>query len=104
MGKSSPKPPPAPDYAAAAKEQGAANLDAARLTARISNPNISTPYGGQRVTFGKSVFDEAGYNKAMEAYKKQLADYEAQKAAGVSTGGPAGGFPGGDYYGMEGRG
>jgi hypothetical protein len=108
MGKSSPKPPPAPDYAAAAKEQGAANLDAARLTARISNPNISTPYGGQRVTFGKSVFDEAGYNKAMEAYNKQLADYDARKAAGVSTGGPAGGFPGGDYYGdfsgMEGRG
>jgi hypothetical protein len=104
MGKSSPKPPPAPDYAAAAKEQGAANLEAARLTARISNPNISTPYGGQRVTFGKSTFDEAGYNKAMEAYNKQLADYEAQKAAGVSTGGPAGGFPGGDYYGMEGRG
>jgi hypothetical protein len=51
------------------------------------------------------VFDEAGYNKAMEAYNKQLADYEAQKAAGVSTGGPAGGFPGGDYFGgMEGRG
>lgn len=105
MGKSSPKPPPAPDYAAAAKEQGAANLEAARLTARISNPNVSTPYGGQRVTFGKSVFDEAGYNKAMEAYNKQLADYDARKASGVMTGGPAGGFPGGDYYGdMEGRG
>jgi hypothetical protein len=105
MGKSSPKPPPAPDYAAAAKEQGQANLEAARLTARISNPNISTPYGGQRVTFGKSTFDEAGYNKAMEAYNKQLADYEAQKASGVMAGGPAGGFPGGDYYGdFEGRG
>jgi len=83
MGKKSPKPPPAPDYAAAAQAQGAANLDAARLTARISNPNISTPYGGQRVTFGKSVFDEAGYNKAMEDYNKQLEAYNQQQIEGA---------------------
>jgi len=99
MGKSSPKPPPAPDYAAAAQAQGAANLEAARLTARISNPNVSTPYGGQRVTFGKSVFDEAGYNKAMEAYNQQLADYEARKSSGVMTGGPMAGGIYGDFYG-----
>lgn len=78
MGKSSPKPPPAPDYAAAAQAQGQANLDAARLTARISNPNINTPYGGQRVSFGKPVTNEAAYNKAMEAYNQAVA---AQKAA-----------------------
>ena len=83
MGKKSPKPPPAPDYAAAAQAQGQANLDAARLTARISNPNVSTPYGGQRVTFGKSVFDEAGYNKAMEDYNKQLEAYTQQQAGGT---------------------
>jgi len=77
MGKSSPKPPPAPDYAAAAQAQGQANLDAARLTARISNPNINTPYGGQRVSFGRKVTDEAAYNKAMEAYNQALA---AQKS------------------------
>lgn len=77
MGKSSPKPPPAPDYAAAAQAQGAANLEAARLTARISNPNINTPYGGQRVSFGKPVTNEAAYNKAMEAYNQAVA---AQKA------------------------
>lgn len=99
MGKSSPKPPPAPDYTAAAQAQGQANLDAARLTARISNPNVSTPYGGQRVTFGKSVFDEAGYNKAMEAYNQQLADYEARKSSGVMTGGPMAGGIYGDFYG-----
>ena len=99
MGKKSPKPPPAPDYAAAAQAQGAANLEAARLTARISNPNVSTPYGGQRVTFGKSVFDEAGYNKAMEAYNQQLADYEARKSSGVMTGGPMAGGISGDFYG-----
>ena len=83
MGKKSPKPPPAPDYAAAAQQQGQANLDAARLTARISNPNVSTPYGGQRVTFGKSVFDEAGYNKAMEDYNKQLEAYSQQQIEGA---------------------
>jgi hypothetical protein len=83
MGKKSPKPPPAPDYAAAAREQGQANIDAARLTARISNPNVSTPYGGQRVTFGKSVFDEAAYNKAMAEYNQQLEAYNAQKTQGL---------------------
>jgi len=77
MGKSSPKPPPAPDYAAAAQAQGAANLEAARLTARISNPNINTPYGGQRVSFGKPTTNETAYNQAMAAYNKAL---EAQKA------------------------
>ena len=77
MGKSSPKPPPAPDYAAAAQQQGQANLDAARLTARISNPNINTPYGGQRVSFGKPTVNESAYNKAMEAYNQAVA---AQKA------------------------
>jgi hypothetical protein len=105
MGKSSPKPPPAPDYAAAATAQGAANLEAARLTAKLSNPNVVTPYGSQTITFGKPVFDEAGYNKAMEEYNKRLADYDARKAAGVMTGGPTGGFLGGDFLGgMEGRG
>ena len=83
MGKKSPKPPPAPDYAAAAQAQGAANLEAARLTARISNPNVSTPYGGQRVTFGKSVFDEAAYNKAMEDYNRQLQEYTAEQTQGL---------------------
>jgi len=100
MGKKSPKPPPAPDYAAAAQAQGQANLDAARLSARISNPNIATPYGGQRVTFGRSVFDEAAYNKAMEAYKQQQSAYDARKAAGVSAGGPMAGA-GGDFYGGD---
>ena len=51
MGKRSPKPPPAPDYMGAAQQQAQANIEAARTTARLSNPNISTPLGGQRVRF-----------------------------------------------------
>ena len=106
MGKKSPKPPPAPDYAAAAKEQGAANLEAARLTARISNPNISTPYGGQRVTFGRETFNQAAYDKAMADYNKQLEAYNAAKAGGAPGAGQPtmGGIgtpeydPRGDYF------
>ena len=82
MGKKSPAPPPTPDYAGAAQQQGQANLDAARLTARISNPNIQTPLGGQRVTFGRKQFDKTGYDAAM-------AQYNARQAQGApATGAP----------------
>ena len=84
MGKKSPTPPPAPDYAGAAQQQGQANLDAARLTARLGNPNIQTPLGGQRVTFGRKQFDKSGYDAAM-------AQYNARQAQ--ATGAPATGAP-----------
>lgn len=90
MGKKSPAPPPAPDYTGAAVAQGQANLDAARLTARLSNPNISTPLGGQRVTFGRSVFDQTGYEKAMSDYQKQLDAYNQAKEGGLQRGPGAG--------------
>jgi hypothetical protein len=51
MGKDSPSPPPAPDYRGAAVEQGAANLESARATAKLSNPNTYTPYGTQLVSY-----------------------------------------------------
>jgi hypothetical protein len=57
MGKSVAAPPPV-NYQAAAQAQGAANVDAARTTARLSNPNINGPLGSQRVSYG--TFDEAG--------------------------------------------
>lgn len=53
MGK--PKAPPAPDYTGAAAAQGAANVDAARATAKLSNPNINNPYGSQTVTYDGDV-------------------------------------------------
>ncbi|MCR4300735.1 MAG: hypothetical protein NUV51_03920 [Sulfuricaulis sp.] len=50
----------------AAKAQGTANLDAARLSARLSNPNVTNPLGTQTVTWGGAPsFDETGYNAAM---------------------------------------
>jgi hypothetical protein len=47
----SPSPPPAPDYAAAAQQQGAANIDAARLQGRINNPTVIGPTGSQVTTW-----------------------------------------------------
>ena len=51
MGKSAPAAPPAPDYAMAAKEQGAANVEAARVGSKLSNPNMYTPYGTQLISY-----------------------------------------------------
>ena len=81
MGKSSPKPPPPPDYAGAAREQGTANLEAARLTARLSNPNISTPLGGQRVSWGRTTTNQAAYDAAMKQYQQALQQYEQGQQA-----------------------
>lgn len=50
MGKSSAPPPP--DYAGAAKAQGAANVEAARASSKLSNPNFSNPLGTRKVTYG----------------------------------------------------
>jgi hypothetical protein len=84
MGKKSPAPPPAPDYAGAAQQQGVANLEAARLTARLSNPNIKTPLGGQRVSFGRPQFNQAAYNAAMANWQarqpKPLPDPSTKQA------------------------
>jgi hypothetical protein len=51
MGKSAPAAPPAPDYIGAAKEQGVANIESARATAKLNNPNMYTPYGTQLVSY-----------------------------------------------------
>jgi len=51
MSKDSPKAPAAPDYVGAATAQGQANLDAARTSARLSNPNIVGPYGTQQISY-----------------------------------------------------
>jgi hypothetical protein len=73
MGKKSPAPPPAPDYAALARQQGAENLAAAKQTAYMSNPNIYGPTGSQTVTWQKTpTVDKDAYNKAMEAYQQRL--------------------------------
>lgn len=51
MGKDAPQAPAPPDYAGAAVAQGAANVDAARVGGKMSNPNIYGPLGSQTVTW-----------------------------------------------------
>jgi len=51
MGKKKATPPPVPDYTAAAAAQAIANSDAARATAKLSNPNIYGPLGNQTVSY-----------------------------------------------------
>ena len=50
-----PDPAPAPDYKGAAIAQGAANVDAARASAKLSNPNVYSPYGTQLVSYDGDV-------------------------------------------------
>lgn len=65
-----PSPPPAPDYTSAAREQGAANVEAAKTTGQINNPNVNSPYGTQTVTWGGPIsqtaenFDPRAYYEA----------------------------------------
>lgn len=48
---SKPKAPKAPDYAAAAREQGIANKEAAIAGAQLSNPNVTNAYGTRTVSY-----------------------------------------------------
>lgn len=84
-----PSAPPAPDYQAQAEAQGEANIEAARLSGRLSNPNYITPLGTQSVTFGtQQQFDQDAYDQAMQNYQQQLAAYQFQSnQTGIGGGG-----------------
>jgi hypothetical protein len=51
MGKQQPAAPTMPNYAEAAKAQGVANVETARVQAQLGNPNVYSPYGNQTVTY-----------------------------------------------------
>jgi hypothetical protein len=97
MGKSSPSAPPAPDYAAAATAQGAANADAARISGRMSNPNIYGPLGSQVVTYGDATpkFNQSAYDQANQSYNQQLQQYNATGGRGgiIGYSGESGDIP-----------
>jgi hypothetical protein len=69
MGKSV-SPPPTPDYVGAAKEQGQQNLISAQQSARLSNPNMITPFGTQTVSYSTPTFDEARYNADLAKFNQ----------------------------------
>jgi len=74
MGKS--KAPPAPDYTGLAREQGVANIDAARLSGRLSNPNVFSPFGQRTVQYGgendPNRFNAGAYQEAMRQYRSDF--------------------------------
>ena len=68
------KTPPPPDFEAQAKAQGAANVETARASSKLSNPNIITPFGSQTVEYGVGgSFDQEGFDLANQNYQQQLA-------------------------------
>ena len=78
MGKSSPPPPP--DYASAARETAAGNLEAARVAARANRVNQYTPWGELTWTQRPSEDPDSGWEQrvnltpqAQEALNEQLA-------------------------------
>lgn len=77
MGKPQSPPSPAPDYEETARLQGKANLESARVGARLSNPNIISPYGSQTVQYGAPTFDQSGFDKATAAYNSNPSGYSA---------------------------
>lgn len=79
----SPSPPPAPDYAAAAKETAAGNLEATRAATKANRINQFTPYGTLKYTQEKTGdYDYAAYNKAMDDYNAAVVSYNNQQNAG----------------------
>ena len=63
--------PPAPDPNTVSAAQTKSNIDTARLNARLNRVNQVTPYGSLTYSQNQTpTFDEAGYNKAMDAWQK----------------------------------
>lgn len=71
-----PSPPPTPDYSGAAKAQGQANVDAARVQGKLNNPTIIGPYGTQEVTYGGG-FDQGAFDTATQQYNQAKAARDA---------------------------
>lgn len=58
MGSKS-KAPPSPDYAGAARAQGAANVESARASSKLSNPSFRNPLGSRTIQYGYT-YDQNG--------------------------------------------
>lgn len=78
-------PPQAPDYKGAAVEQGSANLEAARASARLSNPNMVTPYGTQTTSFGSQDYagDVPTVTQTLSPEEQQIFDANQQSRLGL---------------------
>ena len=72
MGKSTPAPPPAPDYAGAAQQTAQGNLEAARATATANRVNQYTPYGSIEFTQPTSNPDKWSMTQKLSPAQQKL--------------------------------
>lgn len=86
MGK--PSPPPAPDYVGAANAQGQANLTAGQQTASLSNPNVTTPYGSQTVSYtptGPNGDYQPNITQSLNPQSQQTLDAQQRVQTGLAN-------------------
>jgi hypothetical protein len=85
MGKSA-SAPPAPDYASAAKETAAGNLDAARAATAANRVNQVTPYGNLDYTIsGQDPYGNPTWTatQSLAPAQQQLLNYQNQTSLGL---------------------
>lgn len=85
MGKSASAPPP-PDYAGAAKETAAGNLEAARANIAANRVNQYTPYGSlEYEVSGEDKFGNPMWKatQSLSPVQQQLLDYQNQSSLGL---------------------
>lgn len=85
MGKSA-SAPPTPDYASAAKETAAGNLDAARANTAANRVNQYTPYGSlEYEVSGEDKFGNPMWKatQSLSPVQQQLLDYQNQSSLGL---------------------
>ena len=85
MGKQASAPPP-PDYASAAKETAAGNLDAARAATAANRVNQVTPYGNLNYSIsGQDPYGNPTWTatQSLAPAQQQLLDYQNQASLGL---------------------
>lgn len=88
MCEQQPSTPPAPDYAAAATAQGAANTSSAQASSALSNPNIYGPYGSQTVSYANTGPDGDAVptiNQSLTPEAQQTLDAQQQVQYGLAN-------------------
>lgn len=87
MGKSSPAAPPPPDYAGAAQQTAAGNLDAARAQTAANRVNQVTPYGNLTYTQNPGYGPDGGWTatQSLAPAQQQLLDQQNQTSIGLGN-------------------
>lgn len=83
MGKASA--PPAPDYAAAAKETAAGNLENARLTTKANRVDYNTPYGNLTYSQDPNDQDKWSANVALSPEQQALLTQQNKTSQGLAN-------------------